>query len=198
MESKAHVTTLEAFSLYLAEGFRHITDYKGYDHILFLAALCAPYELRDLRTIVGLVTAFTLGHSLTLALATLEVVVAPSEVIELLIAVTIVFSSLVNVYGVQNGLKRRLWLRFTMAAVFGLVHGLGFSNFLRSMLGRDIVGPLFAFNIGLEAGQLIIVLLLLITTFIMVDWLRLQKNYWVVFVSGATAGVGALLIIERL
>ena len=139
-------------------GFRHITDPRGADHILFLLALAAIYRFKDWRECTWVVTAFTVGHSVTLALAVTGALVLPSRVIEFLIPVTIVATSLENLI-VRDG-HAALWgrrYRPVFAGVFGLVHGAGFANYLRSLFVDRIAVPLLGFNVGLEVGQLIVI-----------------------------------------
>jgi len=139
-------------------GFRHITDPRGADHILFLLALAAIYRFRDWRECVKVVTAFTVGHSITLALAVTGALVMPSAIIEFLIPVTIVATALENL--IVRDRSTAIWgrrYRPVFAAVFGLVHGAGFANYLRSLFVDRLAIPLLGFNLGLEAGQLIVI-----------------------------------------
>ena len=150
-------------------GFRHITDPRGADHILFLLALAAIYRFKDWRECVRVVTAFTVGHSVTLALAVTGALVLPSRVIEFLIPVTIVVTALENL--IVRDRSAALWgrrYRPVFAGVFGLVHGAGFANYLRSLFVDRIAVPLFGFNLGLEVGQLIVIALAFIT-FVAID-----------------------------
>ena len=145
-------------------GFRHITDPRGADHILFLLALAAIYRFKDWRECVWVVTAFTIGHSVTLALAVTGALVLPSRIVEFLIPVTIVATALENL--IVRDRSTALWgrrYRPVFAGVFGLVHGAGFANYLRSLFVDRIAIPLFGFNVGLEAGQLVVIALAFIT-----------------------------------
>ncbi len=196
---------MNEFPLYLQLGFEHITDPNGYDHIIFIVALCAIYQLRDWRKVLILVTAFTIGHSITLALATLNYLHYRTEVIEFLIPVTILITALTNMF--QKSRPDSLYMedfpqnatpRYLMALFFGLIHGMGFSNFLRSLLGKEasIVNPLLAFNLGLELGQLLIVLIILTISWLLVDLLRVRRHDWKLILSGAVAGIAIILIKE--
>jgi hypothetical protein len=200
------------FLTYLRLGFHHIADVKGYDHILFVAALAGAYPPAAWRRLLGLVTAFTLGHSITLALATLGLVQANARVVEVLIPATIVVTSLVTAVSVRrsdapgdardvlpDAAPRWRWELYLLTACFGLVHGLGFSTYLRALLGDEahIVAPLFAFNVGLEIGQLAIVAATMLLGLLVVRVLRVARRDWVLFLCGATAGVGATMIVDR-
>lgn len=145
-------------------GFRHITDPRGADHILFLLALAAIYRFRDWRECVWVVTAFTVGHSVTLALAVTGLLVLPSSIVEFLIPVTIVATALENL--LVRDRSTAVWgrrYRPVFAGVFGLVHGAGFANYLRSLFVDRIAIPLFGFNVGLEVGQLLVIALAFVT-----------------------------------
>lgn len=189
------------FQLYLQLGLEHIADLAAYDHILFIVALCAVYQLKDWKAVLILVTAFTIGHSVTLALSTLDYVIVRSDIIEFLIPVTIFVTALFNVAARP---KKRLddkppMLRqkYGIALFFGLIHGMGFSNYLKELLGAEesIVTPLLAFNIGLEIGQLIIVAAILALGFLVVTIFRLFKpREWALFISGAAAGISLILM----
>lgn len=154
---------------YVSLGFRHITDPNGADHILFLLALAAIYGWRDWRRIVWVVTAFTVGHSLTLALAVTGLLRLPASLIEFLIPVTIVLTAVENIIVKdRSSAGWRTRYRPLLAAMFGLVHGAGFANYLQSLFVDRIAVPLLGFNLGIEAGQLI-VLALAFAAFSMVD-----------------------------
>jgi hypothetical protein len=191
------------FFVYLKLGFFHITDLKGYDHILFILSLCAVYQWRDWRKVLVLVTAFTVGHSITLALATFNIVRFPKAFIEFLIPVTIVLTAISNVFSpVQDDkteTKSNSYTRYAFAVFFGLIHGLGFSNFLRDMLMKSsIFVPLLGFNIGLEIGQLLIVVVALSAASGLTAVFRekLKMRDWCNFISGAAAGIGLILILN--
>ncbi len=199
---------MDDFLIYLRLGFDHITDPGGSDHILFIIALCALYTLTDWQQVLALVTAFTVGHSLTLALATLRLINYRTDVVELLIPITILLTAITNFFQAdpdsgKTRYKKRptrpLWPRYLLAAGFGLIHGLGFSNYLRSLLGHqaDIWQPLLAFNLGLELGQILIVTLVLGLAFGVIDLLRVRRRDWTLVVSGMVAGMAISLILAN-
>lgn len=197
---------LSEFIVYLRLGFEHITDVGGLDHLLFVAALTAA-DARRFKRLLWLVTAFTLGHSVTLVLATLRIVSVNTTLVELLIPATIAATCLVTVVTMRgrptpNSEKATSvpGLRYSLAAVFGLIHGLGFSTFLRAALGSEesIVLPLFAFNVGLEVGQLVIVFLLAVCAFALGRLLAVSERAWALSISAA-AGIAAMaMIVQRL
>lgn len=204
---------MTTFWIYLQLGFEHISTwngrffgFEGSDHLLFLVALVAFYNPREWRPVLILITAFTVGHSITLALATLGIMRAPSDWVEFLIPCTI-FSTAVANYFVRveqrrspNFPSRRYpsgsVFRYAAAGLFGLVHGLGFSGYLGALLGAEasLTVPLFAFNLGLEVGQLLVVAMLLLVNWVAVDLVRIPRREWLLITSTAVA-VGALQLV---
>ena len=191
---------MSVFGMYLQLGFEHIIDIKGYDHILFIMTLCAVYLFTDWRHITVLVTAFTIGHSITLALATLHILRIKPQLVEFLIPLTIFITAVENIVMKRTDFSPTLYrMKYLSALFFGLIHGMGFSNYLRSLLGEQesIVKPLFAFNVGLEIGQLIVVTCILILATFFVKFLKAPKREWSLVLSGAGLGVSIILMIER-
>ena len=190
---------MQDFWLYFSLGKEHIADLAGYDHILFVMALCLRYLLQDWKKILILVTAFTVGHSITLALSVLDYIRVSTKWIEFLIPVTIVVTSFSNVFTFSPKQSSKVSLIYSLALFFGLIHGLGFSNYLKSLLGKDtnIVSELLAFNIGLEIGQLLIVAVVLLVSVICVQLLKIQRRDYLLFASGAIFGIAFLMAIER-
>lgn len=191
---------MSEFELYFELGKDHILDYKnGYDHILFVVALCSLYLIRDWKKILILVTAFTIGHSITLALATLEIISANQNLIEFLITVTIFITAVSNIFRRTEISDRTTYINYGYALFFGLIHGLGFSNYLRSILGKDrsIVTQLFAFNLGLELGQIIIVGIFLVIAFLLVDLFTVNRRDWKLVIASAIAGIALILMKDK-
>ena len=192
---------MSEFKVYFLWGKDHILDYsEGYDHMLFILALCAVYVLRDWKRVLILITAFTVGHSITLALATLNVISFRREVVEFLISLTIFITALSNIFRKDEVYSdRKIQLNYVFALFFGLIHGLGFSSTLRAMLSKhqSIVPPLLAFNLGLEFGQIIIVVLFLVVCFIFVDLFGVSRRDWRLVVSSAIAGISFILLREN-
>jgi ABC-type antimicrobial peptide transport system permease subunit len=189
---------MQDFGLYFELGWQHICDWQGYDHILFVTVLCGTYLLADWRKVLVLVTAFTIGHSVTLALSALRIISVNTSLIEFLIPVTIVLTSLVNILNRQrNDITVRL--SYSFALLFGLIHGLGFSNYLKSLLGTstNITAELFAFNVGLEFGQILIVLAVLTIAHVIIKLLKTPRRDWILFLSSAIFGIAFIMCIER-
>jgi len=146
---------------YFLLGFEHILDVQGYDHILFLVALCLPFVFKDWKKVLVLATAFTIGHSITLACVVYDLIKIDFRLVEFVIPITIALTAL---YDLINS-KKQLGVHYFWALFFGFIHGMGFSNFLKSAIipGEEsqLVVQLLVFNLGIEAGQIIIVLLTL-------------------------------------
>ncbi len=191
---------MNEFLIYLKLGFSHISDVKGFDHILFIITLCAVYKISEWKKVGLLVTAFTIGHSVTLALSALKIIVFNAALIELLIPVTIFFTSISNLFYKSTEKSGLLTYNYALALVFGLIHGMGFSNFFNALMGDSgiIVFPLFAFNLGLEIGQLLIVCAFFALYFVAEMVQKVNHRAWTQFFSGAGAGVSLVLIMERI
>jgi hydrogenase/urease accessory protein HupE len=170
----------------------------GLDHILFVFALAAVYLISDWKKILILVTAFTIGHSITLALATLNIIQVRTDAVEFFIVVTILIAAISNLF--QNNTSSKIQINYAYALFFGLIHGLGFSNTLRAMLSKnqELVTPLLAFNLGLEFGQIIIVVAFLIAGFIAVSLLGISRRDWKIIISSAIAGMSILMLQSRI
>ncbi len=190
---------MSEFRLYYGLGFDHILDVNGYDHILFVIVLCALYQSSDWKKVLILVTAFTVGHSITLALATTGIVNINADLIEFLIPVTILFTAISNLVTKEDRIAEgKIWRNYMYAGFFGLIHGLGFSNYLRALLGNDeaIILQLFAFNVGLEVGQIIIVALFMVISFIFVGLGGTTRRDWKMIVSSAVGGIALVLMLD--
>ena len=202
---------MTVFQTYCELGFHHIVSPQATDHLAFLLALSAPFAAPDWRRLLALVTSFTVGHSLTLALAVLGVVAVPVALVEALIPVTVVLAALANFWragrpgsGGQTVVAERRGVVWTaanaLALGFGLVHGLGFSNYLRALLGGAArpFGEIFAFNLGVEAGQVLVVGCLLGLNALALRGLGVSRRDWLLAVSGVALGVAGLLLVQLL
>jgi hypothetical protein len=187
------------FGFYFRLGWEHIMSIDALDHILFILVLAAIYVLKDWKQVLILVTAFTIGHSITLALSTMELLTLPAKWVEFLIPCTILFTAVSNLF-LKNFTKRYIRLNYLLALFFGLIHGLGFANTLRFIIAEDqtLGWSLFGFNVGLEAGQIVIVLVILLLSFAFVSLIKVSRREWVVFVSAAVFGLALKMALERL
>ncbi len=191
---------MDEIGIYLHLGFRHIMDWEAWDHILFVLVLTLRYQWTDWKKLLVLVTAFTVGHSVTLALSTLNWVNFPSALIEFLIPVTILLTAISNFWVKTFDFKSKYPLIYFLALFFGLIHGLGFSTYLKSLLGKEesIIGPLFTFNLGLELGQLLIVSLILIISFIFVSVLKVKRVRYLQIGSGIAMAFALNMVLDRI
>lgn len=189
---------MNSFSLYFLTGWQHIVSTEALDHILFITALAAVYLLQDWKKVLILVTAFTIGHSLTLALSVYDVVRFSEKLVEFLIPCTIAVTALFNLRWKKNT-GRQVQLNYFFALFFGLIHGMGFANTIRFMLSKDesIAWPLLSFNIGLEAGQIFIVSIILALSYLLVNVIKLQRSWWVLTLSFICLAIAANMIIDR-
>ena len=194
---------LDVIKTYFDVGFTHIFNIAAIDHILFLVALCALFRLIDWRKLLILVTAFTLGHSITLALVILDIIHINSSLVELLIPITILLTGLFNIYIIRRDNENflsRSDIQYGMGMGFGLIHGMGFSNYLKSTLfpGENLFAQLFAFNVGLEIGQILIIALIMFVNFLSINVLKIKLEHWAYVLSGIAIAVSIYLIINQL
>ena len=186
------------FGFYFWLGWEHIISTDALDHQLFIAAIAAIYLLKDWKQVLILVTAFTIGHSLTLALSVLDIIRFPTNWVEFLIPVTIIITAFSNLFQ-KKFTTESVRINYFLALFFGLIHGMGFANSLRYMLAKDqnLGWSLFGFNIGLEAGQIVVVLILLIIAFLIVNVFKVIRRDWVIFLSAVVFGLSFKIALER-
>ena len=191
---------MNELGMYLKWGFHHIIEWGAWDHILFVLVLTLRYQLADWKKLLILITAFTIGHSVTLALSTLNWVDFPSKWIELLIPVTIVLTAISNFWVKNFDFRSKYTPIYFLALFFGLIHGLAFSTYLKSLLGKEesILGPLFTFNIGLELGQLLVVGGILIISFIFVSVLKVKRLRYVQIGSAIAIAFSLNMVLDRI
>lgn len=193
---------MHSIAMYINLGFQHISDLAGYDHILFLLALCAVYSVDQWRRLFVLVTAFTVGHSITLALSSFGWVVIPSHIIEFLIPVTILITAIRNVAvpasDQLSDARANMTGHYLVALCFGFIHGMGFSNYFRALMmdSSSITIPLLGFNLGIEIGQLLVVSIIVIVASLVVKFAQVKHRDWNLFISGAAAGISIVLMNE--
>jgi hydrogenase/urease accessory protein HupE len=182
------------FGLFFEMGYQHIADLKGIDHILFVVALCIRYQFADWKKLLWLITAFTIGHSITLALSVFNILNYSTDWIEFLIPVTILVTAISNVFVKKFAFKAKFPLIYFFALFFGLIH------YLKSLLskGENIVPELLAFNLGLEAGQLLIVLSILFISLIFVNLFKVSRREYILFISGGVFAIALQMALERI
>src|SRR2546423_1359244 len=186
------------FSFYFKIGWGHIVNKEALDHIFFIAALSAIYMLKDWRQVLILVTAFTLGHSITLALSTLRIVEVPSAWVEFLIPCTIFFTAISNLF-LKDFTPKSIRINYFLALFFGLIHGLAFANTLRMIIAHDqnFALSMFSFSVGLELGQILVVLIILIFSQFLISMLKVNRRNWVIFISAAVFALALEMAIQR-
>ncbi len=187
---------MRRFEINFNLGFEHITTFDGLDHILFLLALTAIFQFKHWGRVLGVVTAFTVGHTLTLVLANTNAIAVNSDVVEFLIPVTIMVTGIANL--LKSGQNPKNNSRFFLAGIFGLIHGLGFFRSFRMLTVGDENGwsSLLPFALGVELGQLLVVFLILLITAILYNFMRLKTKEWNLFASGIVCGVAGYLMIQ--
>ncbi len=190
---------MQDFILYLKLGWEHIISLDALDHQLFVLVLMAIYVFKDWKKILWVVTAFTIGHSITLVLSAFDILRAPAKWIEFLIPLTIVITALDNIL-MRNKPQNLMQVNYFFALFFGLIHGMGFANTARMMMSKEqsIIVPLLGFNIGLEVGQIAVVSVIMILHFVMLTLFRINKKEWVMFVSSAVFALALKMALERI
>ena len=189
---------MDDFILYLKMGLNHVLDFSAYDHILFLIALAVIFSFDQLKKILWLITLFTVGHSITLALSAYGVLKVDVKIVEFLIPVTIFITGVVNILNLGKSSSKG-GINLIFALFFGLIHGLGFSNYFRMMIGReeDKLMPLIEFALGIELSQVIIVLGILTVGAILQSFFKVTKRDWVLVTSAIVIGFVIPMMIER-
>ncbi len=186
-------------AFYFKEGWQHIISFNAIDHQLFIIALAAIYILKDWKKVLVLVTAFTIGHSLTLALSIFDVIRANEKWVEFLIPITIIITAIFN-YFIKNFNKESLQLNYFFALFFGFIHGLGFANSIRFMLASNqkIGAGLLGFNLGLEAGQIVCVTIILLSAYLVINIAGLKRTWWIYILSTITILWAVKFAVERI
>lgn len=189
---------MDDFYFYFQLGWNHIISLEAIDHLLFISVLTSLYHIRKWKQVLILITAFTIGHSLTLALSSLSLIRFNSNFTEFLIPLTILLTGLFNLLQDDNN-KSRIKLNYFLALIFGLIHGMGFANSIRFMLSshQDISLPLFSFNIGIETAQIIVVLCLLFVGLVFTDVVGMKQKNWKIIISLFSGAVAIYMCILR-
>jgi len=189
---------MDQFVFYFKQGLFHVLDWLAYDHILFLVALVIVFTLKDWKKTLWLITFFTIGHTLTLALAAYNLIYVKENVVEFAIVVTIFITALSNLI-FQKKNTGNLNLNIVFALVFGLIHGLGFSSYFKILVGReaDKVLPLISFASGVEVSQAILVIVLLGLSFVGLNIFRISKRDWIMIISAIILGITIPILYAR-
>lgn len=191
--------TMNDFLFYLNLGWEHIISLDALDHQLFVLVLVAVFALKDWENILWIITAFTIGHSVTLALSVFDIVRAPAKWVEFLIPLTIVVTALDNIL-MRNRQKNLMKMNFYLALFFGLIHGMGFANTARMMIANEqhIFLPLLGFNIGLELGQIAVVAVILVVQYLMLTLFKVNRKDWLLFISSGVFALSLKMTLERI
>jgi len=190
---------MDNFKLFVELAFKHVLDWNAYDHILFFIVLTVVYKFSDWKKALLLITFFTIGHTLTLGLATFNIITIKKELIEFLIPLTILITAAVNLFTVNKKNFHQSNTNIFFAFFFGLIHGLGLSGFLKMTLddGDSKLFPLLEFALGVELAQILIVILILIAGYIAQYFLRIKKRDWVLALSSIVIGIIIPMLAER-
>tara|TARA_B110000902_G_scaffold98442_1_gene116439 strand:- start:3274 stop:3855 length:582 start_codon:yes stop_codon:yes gene_type:complete len=191
---------MDDFTLYFKMGLHHVLDFSAYDHILFLIVLAVVFNFNQWKKVLWLVTLFTLGHSITLALSAFEIVRIQVDIIEFLIPLTIFITGLVNIITINKTPNENENINLLFALFFGLIHGLGFSNYFKMMVGReeDKLFPLIEFALGIEAAQIIIVLGVLSIGALILSIKKIKREYWILINSSIVILISIKMMFERI
>ena len=191
---------MSEFWIFFEKGLRHILDLSGYDHILFLIALTIPYAFKDWKRLLLLITIFTVGHTLALLLSVFGMVIIKVNMIEFLIPITILIIAFFNLFTAGKSSKQEsISVIGFVTLFFGIIHGLGFSNYFKTILpgnASDKLLPLLEFALGIEAAQIIVVLIVLIISYVVQTFFRFSKRDWALVMSAFIIGVVLPMIIE--
>ncbi|GGF18882.1 HupE/UreJ family protein [Flavobacterium limi] len=191
---------MSEFWIYFQIGLKHVLDIHAYDHVLFLIALTTPYAFKDWKRILLLVTVFTVGHTLALLLSVFGIIAVKASLVEFLIPVTILITAFFNLFTAGKASKNEsVNLVFFLTLFFGIIHGLGFSNYFKTILGGTASSklvPLLEFALGIEAAQLIVVFVVLVISYIVQTVFRFSKRDWALVMSAFVIGVVIPMIVE--
>ena len=190
---------MDDFILYFKMGLHHVLDFSAYDHILFLIVLAVVFSFNQWKKVIWLVTFFTVGHSLTLALSAYGVLKVSMDIIEFLIPLSIFITGWINILSTKKRGVGKENINLILALFFGLIHGLGFSNYFKMMVGReeDKLFPLLEFALGIEVSQIIIVLGVLVLGAFLQNFFRVTKRDWVLVSSAIVIGFSIQMMLER-
>jgi hypothetical protein len=191
---------MSEFWIYFQIGLKHVLDINAYDHVLFLIALTIPYSFKDWKRILLLVSVFTVGHTLALLLSVFGIIAVKANIVEFLIPITILITALFHLFTAGKASKKEsVNLIFFVTLFFGIIHGLGFSNYFKTIIGgtpSSKLIPLLEFALGIEVAQLVVVFIVLIISYIVQTVFRFSKRDWALVMSAFVIGVVIPMIVE--
>lgn len=190
---------MDDFKLFIELAFRHVLDWNGYDHILFFIVLAVVYSFKDWKKALWLITFFTIGHTVTLALSVYEVVQVKGELVEFLIPLTIFITALVNLFTASKTEFHKSNINQFFALFFGLIHGLGLSSLLKITIedSESKILPMLYFALGVEFAQIVVVAFILLAGFIAQDILKIKRRDWILILSSIVIGIVLPMLFER-
>lgn len=190
---------MSEFWIYFQIGLRHVLDIKAYDHVLFLIALTVPYTFKDWKRVLALVSLFTVGHTMALLLSVFGFVVIKASLVEFLIPITILVTAVFHLFTAgKSSKKESISIIGFITLFFGIIHGLGFSNYFKTLLpgkGSDKLLPLLEFALGIETAQIIVVVVVLILSYIVQTVFRFSRRDWTLVMASFVIGVVVPMII---
>ena len=192
---------MSQFWLYFNLGLQHVLDWQAYDHVLFITVLVAAYSFIEWKKILWLVTLFTIGHTLSLALSTFEVVIVSSELVEFLIPLTILLTAIYNLSKAgKKSRNNKIQVLYFATIFFGIIHGLGFSTYFKMISGSasNVALPLLEFALGIEAAQIIVVLAVLLISFLVQFVFKFSQRDWILVVSSIVIGFAIPILVENI
>jgi hypothetical protein len=192
---------MSEFWVYFQIGLHHVLDIQAYDHVLFMMALVLPFTFKDWKRLLFSVTLFTAGHTTALLLSVYEILVIKASIVELLIPITILSTAVFNLFTIgKSNRKENLYLIFLITLFFGIIHGLGFSNYFKTLLGgssNSKLIPLLEFALGIEGAQITVVVAMLIVAYSVQSLFKFSRRDWILVGSAFIIGVVVPMIIEN-
>jgi len=192
---------MSEFWVYFQIGLHHVLDIQAYDHVLFMMALVLPFTFKDWKRLLFSVTLFTLGHTTALLLSVYEILVIKATIVELLIPITILTTAVFNLFTLgKTNRKENLNLVYLITLFFGIIHGLGFSNYFKTLLGgssNSKLVPLLEFALGIEGAQITVVLAMLIVAYGVQSLFKFSRRDWILVGSAFIIGVVVPMILEN-
>ena len=192
---------MSEFWVYFQIGLHHVLDIQAYDHVLFMMALVLPFTFKDWKRLLFSVTLFTAGHTTALLLSVYEILVIKASIVELLIPITILSTAVFNLFTIgKMNRKENLNLIFLITLFFGIIHGLGFSNYFKTLLGgssNSKLIPLLEFALGIEGAQITVVLAMLIVAYSVQSLFKFSRRDWILVGSAFIIGVVVPMILEN-